>query len=79
MARILFIATQGSENPTRATIPFILAKGAVEGGHKPEIVLAGDASVLARRTLVENVQGVGFPSLMELFNFAVENQIPVYT
>src|SRR2546426_11982938 len=49
LARILIISTHGSEDPTRAGLAFFLAKGAVEAGHKPEIVLGGDAAGLARK------------------------------
>src|SRR5262245_5991422 len=43
MAKILFMSTCGSENPTKATLPLLLAKAAVEEGHEVKIVLAGDA------------------------------------
>lgn len=79
MARILIMATHGSEDPTKAGLAFLFAKGAVEAGHRPEIVLAGDASVLAKRTVAENVIPVGLPPLKDLANFAVENKIPVHT
>ena len=55
MARILIISTHGSEDPTRAGVAFVMAKGAVEAGHKPEILLAGDAAVLARKVVAESV------------------------
>jgi predicted peroxiredoxin len=35
-------------NP-RAGVAFVMAKGAVEAGHKPEILLAGDAAVLGEK------------------------------
>jgi predicted peroxiredoxin len=53
MARLLLISTHGSEDPTRAGLAFFLAKGAVEAGHQPEIVLAGDAAVLARKEVAQ--------------------------
>jgi hypothetical protein len=34
MATILYIGTSGSDDPTRATIPFVAASGAVEAGSK---------------------------------------------
>ena len=39
MARMLIVSTHGSEDPTRAGVAFVMAKGAVEAGHKPEICL----------------------------------------
>ena len=79
MARLLIISTHGSEDPTRAGIAFFMAKGAVEGGHRPEVVLAGDAAVLARKPVADSVVPVGIPPLKELMQFALDNGVPVYT
>lgn len=79
MARMLIISTHGSEDPTRAGLAFFLAKGAVEAGHEPQIVLAGDAAVIARRSVAESVFPVGIPPLKELVAFALDHQVPVYT
>lgn len=79
MARLLLISTHGSEDPTRAGLAFFLAKGAVEAGHKPEVVLAGDAAVLARKAVADSVLPVGIPPLKELIQFALDNKVPVYT
>ncbi|HYX90754.1 MAG TPA: DsrE family protein [Myxococcaceae bacterium] len=79
MARLLIISTHGSEDPTRAGIAFFMAKGAVEGGHRPEVVLAGDAAVLARKPVADSVVPVGVPPLKELMQFALDNGVPVYT
>jgi predicted peroxiredoxin len=79
MKRILVISTHGSENPTHAGLPFLFAKGVVEAGHKPELVLSGDAAVLARQVVAESVVPVGLPPLKELVTFALENKVPVHT
>ena len=79
MARLLIISTHGSEDPTRAGLAFFMAKGAAEAGHKPEIVLAGDASVLARKVVADSVLPLGIPPLQELVQFALDNNVPVYT
>ena len=78
MAQVLVISTHGSESPTRATLPWLVAKGAVEAGHQPRIILSGDAAILAQRTVAENVQGVGIPPLKELIAFALEKSVPVF-
>ena len=78
MAKILFISTNGSENPTKATLPLLLAKAAVEEGHEVKIALAGDATVNIRDSLIGSVQGVGFPSYKELFDFAVSKGVNVF-
>ena len=77
MARILYIGTHGIEDPTRASFPFFLARGAVQAGHEPRIMLMLDGVVLMKDLIVQNIQPVGLPSLKELMGFAVEHQIPV--
>ncbi len=79
MARILIISTHGSEDPTRAGLAFVMAKGAVEAGHKPEVLLAGDASILAKKVVTESVLPVGLPPVKDRAQFVVENKVPVYT
>ena len=78
MAQLLVISTHGSESPTRATLPWLVAKGAVEAGHQPRIILSGDAAILAQKTVAENVQGVGIPPLKELIAFALEKSVPIF-
>jgi predicted peroxiredoxin len=79
MARLLIISSHGSEDPTHAGLAFFMAKGAVEAGHRPEVVLAGDAAVLARKAVADSVLPVGLPSLKELIQLALDNNVPVYT
>ena len=77
MARILYIGTHGVEDPTRASFPFFLARGAVQAGHEAAIVLMLDGVLLMKDVIAQNIQPVGVPSLKELMGFAVEHQIPV--
>ena len=79
MARILIISTHGSEDPTRAGLAFFLAKGSIDAGHDPEVILAGDASVLARKAVSDSVLPVGMPPLIDLIQSALENNVPIYT
>ncbi|HBY95204.1 MAG: DsrE family protein [Ardenticatenaceae bacterium] len=78
MAKILYVATHGSEDPSRAAMPFHLANGAVEAGIDAEIALAGDAAFLMKGYVVDSIIPVGMPALKELFSQAVQNQIPIY-
>jgi predicted peroxiredoxin len=79
MAKFFIIATHGSEDPTRAGLAFFMAKGAIEAGHQPEILLAGDGSVIARKSVADSIFPVGIPPLKELIQFALEHKVPVYT
>ena len=78
MARELFIGTHGSEDPTKATLPFLLADGAVQAGHEPAIILVGDAVVLMNDAVVDSVQGVALPPLKDLVAKAIEHKVPIY-
>jgi predicted peroxiredoxin len=77
--RILYFATTGAGDPTKASIPLhIAANGSVEAGQECAVVLAGDAVDLVKRETAERVEGVGIPPARELFQKLVDNQIPVY-
>jgi len=78
MARLLITATYGYDNSTRAAMPFHVAKGAKESGIDVGIVLALDATVLIKPELRRHVKPYGLPPLDELFQFAVDDQVPIY-
>ena len=76
--KYLYIGSFGSEDPTRAGLTFVMAKGAKEAGHDVEVALQGDAVVLFNEAVASSVQPVGLPSLTELLDFIRTNEIPVY-
>jgi predicted peroxiredoxin len=77
--KILYLATAGAADPTRASIPLhIAANGSVEAGQECAVVLVGDATELVSREKAEQVEGVGVPPAKELFQKLLDNQIPVY-
>jgi uncharacterized protein involved in oxidation of intracellular sulfur len=78
MAKLLITSTHGSDDPTRASLPFHIAKGAAETGHEVGIVLAGDSPVVLKQSVREAILGVGMPSLKDLFQFALDNGVRVY-
>jgi predicted peroxiredoxin len=78
MASQLFIGCHGSEDPTKATIPFLMANGALDAGHQTAIILIGDAVVLMNSTVADNVYGVGFPPLKEVMAKIVAAKVPLY-
>jgi hypothetical protein len=59
MATILYVSSFGSDDPTRASIPFVAAMGAVEAGHQPQIALLGEATFLLKDYIADLVAGVG--------------------
>ena len=77
--KVLYITATGASDPTRASIPFHLAaNGSAAKGHETSIVFAGDAAELLIEGKVDEVAGLGLPSLKELWERVVEHSIPVY-
>ena len=59
---ILYIATCGASDPTRASIPWHLAvNGSIEAGQTTRMILAGDASELLKADVRDNLEGLGVP------------------
>ncbi len=77
MARILFVATHGTEDPTRATFPFMEAKGAVDAGHDTGVILMMDAAPLIKDRVAAQVHGVGVPPLKDLMDFLASHNVRV--
>jgi uncharacterized protein involved in oxidation of intracellular sulfur len=78
MARILYVGTAGSDDPTRAGLPFNFALGAIEAGHQPEIFLAGEAAYLMKADVAAAVMPVAMPALREMLDKVVEHGVPIY-
>ncbi len=78
MARILYMGSNGSENPTKSVFPFILANGAVDAGHQAEISLFGDSVVLMKDVVANSVVPVGWPPLKDIMATTIKNKIPIY-
>ena len=77
MAKLLYIGTAGTEDPTRATFPFLMAKGAIEAGHEAGIILMGEAAPLIKDSIAAQVHGVGIPPLKELTEFLYAQQVRI--
>ena len=78
MTRILAITTHATDNPTKATLPFALALGAVDAKKEIGIVLIGEGTYLAKSVIAGSIQGVGFSPLAEMIQQTVEAGVPVY-
>lgn len=78
MAKIAYFASYGSENPTKATMPFFLATGAIEAEHEPIVILGGEASVVIQDGIMDEIHGVGIPPLKGLIKQLVEHEVPIY-
>lgn len=79
VAGLLIVASTGSEDPTRASIPFHIAcNGATPAGTECGIALAGDAAELLKPDIIANVFGLGLPPLRELLDKCVAQGIKFY-
>jgi predicted peroxiredoxin len=77
--KVLYLATAGAGDPTRASLPLhIAANGSVETGQECAVVLAGDATELVSRETAEGVEGVGVPPARELIQKLLDHQVPIY-
>jgi predicted peroxiredoxin len=77
--KILYFATNGNSDPTRASLPLHLAvNGSLEVGHTVDIVLAGDATELLKSDVRERLEGVGVPPMRELLGKARQHGIPLH-
>jgi predicted peroxiredoxin len=78
MAKILYLGTYGSDDPTRASFPFQWALGARDAGHDAEIFLAGEAVYVMKGTIAEAVTPVAMPALRELVDEVVAQRVPIH-
>ena len=77
--KTLYMATAGSSDPTRASIPLHLAlNGSLEVGHDVGLVLAGDATELLKTSVRDSLEGLGVPPVRDLFAKARQHEVPVY-
>ena len=71
-ASILVHVTHGPEHPTRAALAFLVAKTAIDEGHRVTIFLAGDAVQLLRDEVLDSVTGVGTGRLRDHYDAIVK-------
>lgn len=78
MTKILAVGTHATDDPTRGSLPFIVAAGAIETGKDVAIALVGEGVYLAKEEVAKSIQGVAAPPLADIIGKVVENKIPVY-
>ena len=78
MAHILLVATHATEDVNRATFPFLMARGAVENGDQPEILLMGEGTNLARPGVLESIVAAGPPPLGEIWPAVKAAGVPLW-
>lgn len=77
--KFVYMATAGTNDPTKASLPLHLAaNGSVEVGHDVAVLLAGDATEILLGENLDEMQGVGVPSMNELVAKLRDHSVPVY-
>jgi len=77
--KILYMATTGASDPTRASIPLHLAvNGSIEVRHTVGVILAGDGTELLNTSLRQAAEGIGIPPVRELMAKARDHEVPIY-
>jgi len=75
---LMYVGLHGTDDPTKATMPFLLATGAGAAEIDSCVVLLGEAAILAKPGMIDTVRGIGFPPLAELLRKVKDFEIPVY-
>jgi predicted peroxiredoxin len=78
MAKILVVATHATDDPTKCTLAFITAIGALGEGKEVPIALRGEGVYATKEVIAKTIHGVGFPLLPELIEKVVNGNVPVY-
>jgi len=78
MAKILAVATHATDDPTKSTLAFVTAVGALGAGKEVAIALLGEGAYLLKQSVANSVHGVGLPPLPELIEKVVKGNVPVY-
>ena len=78
MATLLYHSTHGSDDPTRASLVYIAANGAVDAGHTAEVFLVGEAVYLMKDEVANAVVPMGWPPFRDIFKRAIEGGVTTY-
>lgn len=76
--KIMMKSAWGSDDPTRASFPFVHGLALAEAGHEVQIFLLAEATTLMRKSLLTAVQPVGWPALSETMEKVVAHHIPIF-
>jgi hypothetical protein len=75
---IMIKSAWGSDDPTRASFPFVHGLALADAGHQVQIFLTGEATYLMRDVTAKAVLPVGWPPLSELREKIMVKHIPVF-
>ena len=76
--KIMMKGAWGSDDPTRASFPFVHGLTLAEAGHDVQIFLVGEATYTMRKATVDAIIPVGWPPLRETLEKVVAKLIPIF-
>ncbi len=77
--KIMMKSAWGSDDPTRASFPFVHGLALAEAGHEVQIFLIGEATYLMRKETANAIYPVGWPPLKETLEKVVAKRIPIFS
>jgi predicted peroxiredoxin len=77
--KIMMKSAWGSDDPTRASFPFLHGLALADAGHEVRIFLTGEATYLMRKATADAIMPVGWPPLSETREKIVAKHIPVFS
>lgn len=78
MADLLFVGSHGTDDPTKAALPFLCATGALASQIDVAVALVAEAPYLMKDQIAKTVLPVGFKPLTELMQQCRDAGVPVY-
>ncbi len=76
--KIFIKSAWGSDDPTRASFPFLHGNALAEAGHEVQIFLLGEGVSLMRDNTLDAITPVGWPPLKEILPKVLINKIQIY-
>lgn len=77
--KIMMKSAWGSDDPTRASFPFVHGLALADAGHDVQIFLTGEATSTMRKATVNALMPVGWPPLSETLEKVVAKRIPIFS
>ena len=76
--KIFIKSAWGSDDPTKASFPFLHGTALAEAGHEVQIFLLGEGVNLMRDSTLNAITPVGWPPLKEIMPKVLANKIQIY-
>jgi predicted peroxiredoxin len=76
--KIFMKSAWGSDDPTKASFPFLHGTALAEAGHEVQIFLLGEAVNLMRDSTLNAITPVGWPPLKDVMPKVLANKIQIY-